>query len=141
MKLLRRLVLALAVLLVALLALASSIRALGPTDTGQAIAQAQWSVEACESYRNHPANPNRGKYPASLADLVKPQFSQSGFLIRGEKDLIDPWGHPYRYAVVKNADGEDEVYVWSERFAGGKLKLVGAKRKANGEIENFGLPE
>jgi hypothetical protein len=141
MKPLRRVVLALVVLVAALLATASSMRALGPRAAAQAVAQSQSAVRACEQYRNHPANPDRGKYPTALADLAKQPFIKDSFLLGGEEALRDPWGNPYRYAVVKNATSEDEVYVWSERLVDGKLKLLGAKRTANGEIEKFGLPE
>jgi hypothetical protein len=103
----------------------------------RAVFQAQGIHQACEAYRNDPANPDK-KLPNTLTDLIRPSFGDRSFLRNGEADLHDPWGHPFRYAVVRNLNGEQEVYVWSERAGNGGLILVGAKRQANGEIELFG---
>ena len=71
---------------------------------------------------------------------MKPPFGGPSFLRNGEADLFDPWGKPYRYAVIPNAKGEQEVYVWGERTVDGQLKLLGAKRrKRMGTIETFGF--
>ena len=142
MKRFRWVVLGLAVLLVALIALSSVVRVSGgPTPTGQAISQSKLLLQMCEYYRDHSANPQRGKFPTTLAELAKPPFDGAQFLTKGERDLIDPWGNPYRYAVIPNTKGEPEVYVWGERTKNGKLTLHGAKRRADGEIELFGRPE
>jgi hypothetical protein len=138
----RRVILVLIVLLLAVISLALST---SMTDkyynTHKAIAQSRFLVGMCEAYRNYSANPQRGKYPATLTELVKPPFDGGQFVVEGERDLIDPWGNPYRYAVIPNAKGEQEVYVWCERTVNGKLTLHGAKRRADGEIELFGRPE
>jgi hypothetical protein len=102
--------------------------------------QAHSVLQACEAYRNDPANSGK-KLPVTLTDLLRPSFTDKSFLRNGEADLLDRVGNPLRYAVVINRNGEQEVYVWGERIMDGQLKLVGAKRKANGEIEVFGHEE
>jgi hypothetical protein len=91
-------------------------------------------ASACEEYRRHPGS--GGKYPGALSDLIKPPFGGSSCL-HGAQDLIDPWGRPFRYAVVKHADGE-EVYVWGERAVEGGLRLVGAKLTTDGKVGPLG---
>ena len=63
-------------------------------------------------------------------------FGDTSFL-RDEDDLIDPWGAPCRYSVVKRPDGKQEVYIWAEWQDGGKLRLAGAKLTINGEVQVF----
>ena len=135
---LRCCIIALALVLALAVFVASTMQALGPSKSGRAVSQSMAIVSACEAYRNHPANPDRGKYPSALTMLAKPPFGGQSFLDRAKQDLIDPWGNSYRYAVVKTASGEDEVYVWCETVVAGRLKLLGAKRKADGVVEAFG---
>ncbi|AMV27683.1 hypothetical protein VT84_25000 [Gemmata sp. SH-PL17] len=103
----------------------------------QTILRARYVLQSCEVYRGDPAS--GGKYPVALLDLHKRPSEGKSFLPDGDSDLLDMWGNPYRYAVIANAHGEQEVYVWAERVVRGKLKLLGAKRNADGGIELFGL--
>ncbi|MBN9121950.1 MAG: type II secretion system protein GspG [Planctomycetes bacterium] len=103
----------------------------------EAIAHSCDVLLACESYYRHPDSGK--KYPSGLTDLVEPPFGGSSFL--RERDLIDPWGNPYRFATVRGAKGDTELYVWAERVVGGKRKLLGAKMAPGGQPELFGLPE
>jgi hypothetical protein len=105
----------------------------------EAIAHCRATLLACEAYYQHPGSGK--KYPSSLTDLVEPPFGGPSFLRTGQTDLIDPWRNPYRYAVVKTASGDTELYVWAERVVNGKLKLLGAKMRPGGQTEVFGLPE
>jgi hypothetical protein len=108
----------------------------GYSKSDQAVMQAANLTQVCEAYRVHP---NSGKkYPATLADLASPPFGGSSFLKYGKDDLIDPWGNPFKYAIVPNEKGEPEVYVWTERIVDEKLMLLGAKRTADGETHVFG---
>jgi hypothetical protein len=65
-----------------------------------------------------------GEWPAKLDDIAKQ-------LENGKKDLIDPWGKEYKFAIVKmkNADGTEteRPYVWTERTVDGKTKVYGMK--------------
>ncbi|MCI0699673.1 MAG: hypothetical protein L0241_01125 [Planctomycetia bacterium] len=107
----------------------------------RAVFQAKAIVEACEAYRDNPTNPERGKYPSTLIELVNPPFGGPPFLRNGEADLFDPWGKQFEYAVKTDTEGNTEVSVWTERIVDGKLKLLGAKRTTTGKIELFGLPD
>jgi hypothetical protein len=71
-------------------------------------------------------------YPVKLADVLP-------FL--DNKDITDAWGNPFHYALVANAAGELEPYVWAERTHNGKVTLHGAKRTADGRQVVFGLPD
>lgn len=98
-------------------------------------------VLACRAYRQHPGS--GGRYPATLADLLAPPFGGGPLLVEGEDPsnvLTDPWGNPFKYALVPNADGEPEPYVWAERTKDGATTLIGAKLTAEGEVVAFGLP-
>jgi hypothetical protein len=120
------------------------VASIHPTDkhynTFQAAIRAEECVWACRKYSRQPDA--GGKYPARLADLLAPPFGGESMLEAWEKDsLIDPWGNPYKYALVPNADGTPEPYVWTEREAPhGRTTLIGAKLTAQGEVVAFGLP-
>jgi hypothetical protein len=59
----------------------------------------QYIVKACKAYRDHPAS--GGQYPEKLALLLRPSFVEGvAFLETGERGLIDPWGNPFKYALV-----------------------------------------
>lgn len=121
----------------AVVLIVSTTRYLGPTRSSQAVLQARGLLLACEAYHETPKSGK--KYPAKLADLHTPPFSGGSFLRNGEDDLIDPWGNPFKYAVVPDAKGEPELYVWSERTVEGKLTLIGWKRTAGGSTVLFGM--
>jgi hypothetical protein len=128
----------LALLLVGLIVLAiCTTRYFGPTRTSQALLQARGLIVACEAYHENPKS--GGKHPATLADLYSPPFGGGSYLKNGGDDLIDPWGNPFKYAVVPDAKGEPELYVWSEQTVDGKLKFIGAKRTARGSTVLFGI--
>jgi hypothetical protein len=137
MKRLRWVVLALIAVVAVALVTAATTRYDGETRTYRATLQSRQILTACEAYRENPDNPQR-KFPSALPELVNPPFGGPSFLKNGAEDLRDPWGNFYRYAVVTRDNGEQEVYVWGERTVDGKLKLIGAKLRANGDTELFG---
>ncbi len=106
-------------------------------NSAKTISQTREIARACAYYRDWKRNPGN-KLPTTLSDLIRPPWGGERFL-DSEYQLIDPWGQPYRYTALTNVKGEQEVYVWSERTVGGQLKLLGAKRRADGAIETFGL--
>jgi hypothetical protein len=108
-------------------------------NTQSAINEAGLLIEACQAYRRHPES--GGKYPTNLADVIRPPIRSDPFLEDSGRVLIDPWGNPFRYALVPNENGEPEPYVWAERVKDGKLTLIGAKGTAAGKTKLFGLPE
>jgi hypothetical protein len=96
----------------------------------QAILQAQLQrnsiLAACEAYHASPQN-KTGAHPTILPELVKPPFGGSSFLRNGEKDLVDPWGKMFQYAVAKDEKGNLRPYVWTERTVDGKTTVIGTK--------------
>ncbi|HEV3436464.1 MAG TPA: sigma-70 family RNA polymerase sigma factor [Gemmata sp.] len=66
----------------------------------------------------------RGEWPAKLADVASS-------LENGKKDLVDPWGTEYKFAIMteKQSDGTaiERPYVWTERTIDGKIKVYGTK--------------
>jgi hypothetical protein len=77
-------------------------------------------------------NKRDGRFPTQLSVV------RSGSDI-AEHRLIDPWGKPYRYAVVPNEAGELEPYVWTERIdANGQATMIGAKVRPDGTVVRFG---
>jgi hypothetical protein len=115
-------------------------RYLGPTRTSDRIFEVKRIIYACEAYRFSPSNTGN-KPPAKLADLIHPPFEGGPFVRDAEADLLDPWGNPYRYALVPSAEGKFDAYVWSERVVDGRLTLIGAKLQADGGTHFFGLPK
>lgn len=81
---------------------------------------------ACEAYAVNPAN-TTATYPTILLELVKPPFGGASYLRDGEKDLVDPWGKMFQYAVAKDEKGNLRAYVWTERTADGKTTVIGTK--------------
>jgi hypothetical protein len=104
---------------------------------GVTCARATTIVKACRNYRQYCPE---GRYPATLAELIRPP-SGCGPFLDNEEDLIDGWEKPFRYAVVPNEAGELEPYVWTEWTRGGKTTLIGAKLSANGTVVRFGRPD
>jgi hypothetical protein len=100
------------------------------------IVRASELTEACQIYRD--CNPAK-TYPEKLEDLLHPTFYAGPFV--SDHILKDGWGDPFRYALVPNADGELEPYVWTERVMDGKVTLYGAKRTADGKSLLIGWPE
>jgi hypothetical protein len=86
-------------------------------------------------YLNNPAK----SYPANLQDLLNPPTGMGPF-IDGPRDLVDGWDKPFRYALVPNADGVLEPWVWTEFTWKGKTTLIGATMKSDGTLVRFGLP-
>ena len=82
-------------------------------------------AQACEAYYLNPASGDI--YPQTLADLVKPPFGGASFVRNGAKDLIDPWGKEYKYALEALRDGTQVPRVWTERVVNGKTKVYGHK--------------
>jgi hypothetical protein len=101
------------------------------------LADADSIVRGCQMYQRHPKG--SGKYPAALHELVASPFGVGPFvdLPRG---FNDPWGNPYRYALVQDEHGNTMPYVWAEREVDGELKLIGAKGTAGGKTVLFGVP-
>jgi type II secretory pathway pseudopilin PulG len=105
------------------------------TLTGRSVNRAMSLAEGCRNYRL--TYPDRG-YPAALADLAQETNGVGPFA--DDESLTDGWGHPFRYALVPNADGQLEPYIWSERTSNGRTTLHGAKLAADGTVVPFGLP-
>jgi hypothetical protein len=80
---------------------------------------------ACEAYYVNPSSNNQP--PKTLDDLVKPAFGGPSLVRNGAKDLLDPWGKKYQYAVGQDKDGSMMAFVWTERIVGGKVKVYGRK--------------
>jgi hypothetical protein len=104
--------------------------------SSRAVLQFKLLLTACEAYRENPKSGNR--YPATLAELVEPPFGGGPFLKDPANDLLDPWGNPFKYALVTDGTGKPVPYVWAERTADGKTTLLGAKLTAGGKFEVFG---
>jgi hypothetical protein len=142
MKAIRRVILTLIVLLVLLLGMLLGTRESDKNyNLYKAIIRSEELLLMCEEYSHSGSDK---KYPSSLADLVTPPFGGSPNLRDTPQHyIIDPWGNPYKYAMVKNAQGKTELYVWTECVVKGKLKLLGAKMIADGSmsIVRFGHPE
>lgn len=83
-------------------------------------------LQACEAYKMSPAN-QEDEFPSKLDELISPPWGGGGFLKGGKMGLLDPWGEPFKYALVKGKDGKPVPYVWSERTVDGKVKVVGTK--------------
>src|SRR6478609_1249403 len=57
--------------------------------------------KACKAYRAE-----TGFYPKQLADLIV----NKQFLEGGERALIDPWGKPYQFEIVRDPNGTGEDF-------------------------------
>jgi hypothetical protein len=95
-------------------------------------------AKACREYSKHPAA--AGRFPGKLHDLISPPFEAKSFIDGGRRAIIDPWGKPYKYAIVPNPDGVPEVYIWTDWADDRAITLRGAKVTAEGEIVLFGRP-
>jgi len=103
---------------------------------GRAIHESHGFVHGCWSYRER--TPGR-KFPAKLSELLLRSPEGVGpFMDTRDDTCDDPWGNPYKYALVPNENGELEPYVWAERIENGKAKLYGAKCSADGTVTQFG---
>ncbi len=103
------------------------------------IVDAQSLVRKCLRYYADPKSGER--FPNRLTDLEKPPWGGESYFNDDdpERKLKDQWNKPFRYAVVTNENGEQEVYIWSEhKDEEGKLKLVGAKWQHEGGVITFG---
>ncbi len=94
-------------------------------EEAKAILQANAIMKACESYYLNPNSCN--KYPLKLDDLVKPPWGGVSFLNDPKKDLIDPWGIRFQYAVAADGKGNQRPFVWTERTVDKKTKVIGKK--------------
>src|SRR5262245_33556450 len=93
------------------------------------VVRAHQLLRACETYR---LKSSSNSYPTKLADVVR---------YLEDPSLADSLGNPFHYALVPNADGELEPYIWVERVRDGKTTLSGAKRTAEGKEISFGLTD
>jgi hypothetical protein len=93
-----------------------------------ALLRARALETACEAYYANPQSANT--YPRTLDDLAAPPFGGASFLRNGRKDLLDPWGQTYKYAVVADPKGRPLPYVWTERTVRGTTRVIGTKPKA-----------
>jgi hypothetical protein len=84
-------------------------------------------LQACLAFKISPADGMGKQFPTVLLELAKPPNGRTSYLKNGEKDLIDPWGKTFQYAVAKDEKGELQAYVWTERTVGGKTKVIGTK--------------
>src|SRR5262245_7045186 len=88
--------------------------------------QSRGILQACEAYQVNPANKTQ-TYPTILPELVKPPWGGFPYLRDGEKDLLDPWGRRFNYAVAKDEKGNLQAYVWTERTVIDRTKVIGMK--------------
>jgi hypothetical protein len=119
----------LATLVVGAALLVSSCSQFPPEKIDNAIIRAQQIERACENYRER-----HDSYPPTLSALVE----GSNPLLEDRHVIFDPWGSPFKYAVVTDANGGQEVYVWAERTQNGKLTFIGVKRGVDGKTKNIG---
>jgi hypothetical protein len=68
-------------------------------------------ASACEAYSLNPKS--GGKYPRTLNDLMSPPSGGGSLLKNGQRDLIDPWGKPYTYALRTMPDGEQVPFIFT----------------------------
>lgn len=86
--------------------------------------QAYRIFTSAQSYYAH-----RGEWPRTAAEL-------GSLLKEGDREMLDPWGMPYQYKVVRTRDalGQeiDKAYIWTERVVGDVAKIYGAKPPEKG---------
>jgi hypothetical protein len=78
-------------------------------------------IKACRSY-----HVMEEKFPSTLSVLIGADGTRP-YLEGGAKAIVDPWGKPFKYALIGNDSNEMEPYVWSERLTDGKLAIIGIK--------------
>jgi hypothetical protein len=96
-------------------------------DVRESIRRASVLMKACRVF----SIKNEGLFPSKLADIVK---------YLDHPDLTDAWGNPFHYALVPNADGVMEQYIWAERVQGDQVTLHGLKQTRSEQIV-FGWPD
>jgi hypothetical protein len=77
----------------------------GDGKTSHARLECQNLQKACKSYY---AICN--EYPKALSNLVQPPFQDKPLIEGGVRALIDPWGNPYRFEIVKDQNGTGDEF-------------------------------
>jgi hypothetical protein len=54
-----------------------------------------------------------GKFPAHIEDLAREKVGPSKKPLMEPKDLIDPWGRPYKYDSAEKRNGGHRPDIWS----------------------------
>jgi prepilin-type N-terminal cleavage/methylation domain-containing protein len=65
--------------------------------------------KACKAYYTQ----NDQNWPADLSVLADPTLGRS-YLDKGQEALMDPWGKPYQMQQVQNANGEEELFIFTQ---------------------------
>jgi hypothetical protein len=50
------------------------------------------------------------EYPKALSNLVQPPFQDKSLIEGGVRALIDPWGNPCQFVIVKDSNGTGDVF-------------------------------
>jgi hypothetical protein len=79
----------------------------GDVKETQARMKAKVIRDACMAFRV-----NTGAYPARLAELIG---EEKLYLEGGENALKDPWGQPFQFTLIQDADGDSTPVVWTIR--------------------------
>jgi hypothetical protein len=59
--------------------------------------------KACKAYRH-----NTGSFPKQLTDLI--DMGNRPYLDGGERAIIDPWGKPFQFEIVKDPNGTGDEF-------------------------------
>lgn len=111
-------------------------RNLDDAKKSQAQLKAAAIAKAMESYYISPSSGNT--YPASMGDLVKPNWGGSSFLNDPVNDPLDPWKQQFTIEVTQSVDGstQGKPYVHTtapdgtavSNFGIGTASVPGAQR-------------
>src|SRR5262245_28386923 len=82
----------------------TAVRCDGDSKSGLAKMKALNVVKACRAYQAI-----NDKYPSNLSDLIGTDGNRA-LLDGGEQAILDPWGKPYKYALVQIENGDFEPY-------------------------------
>ena len=81
-------------------------------------------AEACEAYKNNPAN-TTGEYPTGPGELLQPGFGGTTYLKNGAADLKDPWGKDYSFTRREQGDGSTIMLVTTSANDGTPISQFG----------------
>jgi hypothetical protein len=86
-------------------------------------------AQACESYREAPAN-TKQEYPTTFEELLHPPRGGPAYLKNGERDLIDPWGNRFQMERKRTPDGRAYVLISTAAPDGMPVSNFGLGKKA-----------
>jgi general secretion pathway protein G len=84
-------------------------------------------AQACEAFRNNPANAD-GHYPQSAQELLQPPFGGPSYLQNGLADLQTPWGGGQQYTLEPRQKSDGTYYM-----------LVHTNAPDQTPVSNFGI--